>query len=163
ALWLSGPVAVRYRGPVSHVVLPLFRHTASCCIAHVKRNGYRRTATTISVRTDVIESAGLSGADVASWSDSAPPADQRFDGAAQSASAFLRHGVELLGRLPEPRDRSEPERDAATAIKDGLTRAREEFLEHHATELYERLTNNYATSMRLEQLVYDVATEVPGL
>ncbi|MGZ4261235.1 MAG: enoyl-CoA hydratase/isomerase family protein, partial [Solirubrobacteraceae bacterium] len=111
----------------------------------------------------MIESAGLSGADVAAWSESAPVEHGPFDAAAQSAGQFLTRGGELLGRLPEPRDRSEPERTAAAAIKDGLTRAREEFLDRHATELYERLTNGYATPVRLEQLVYDAATEVPGL
>jgi (3,5-dihydroxyphenyl)acetyl-CoA 1,2-dioxygenase len=111
----------------------------------------------------VIESAGLSGADVAAWSDSPPAPDGPYDAAAQSAGAFLTRGVELLGRLPEPRDRSETEHVAATEIKDGLTRAREQFLQRHATELYVRLTNGYETPVRLEQLVYDVATEVPGL
>jgi (3,5-dihydroxyphenyl)acetyl-CoA 1,2-dioxygenase len=111
----------------------------------------------------VIESAGLSGADVAAWSESSPAGDDRFDAAAQSAAGFLTRGVELLGRLPEPHDRTEPERAAATAIKDGLSRAREQFLERHAVELYRRLTNDYATPVRLEQLVYDAANEVPGL
>jgi (3,5-dihydroxyphenyl)acetyl-CoA 1,2-dioxygenase len=111
----------------------------------------------------VIESAGLSGADVVAWSQSAPAAADLFDTDAQSTSGFLIRGVDLLQRLPEPRDRSEAERAAAAEIKDGLTRAREEFLQRHATELYERLTNEYATPVRLEQLVYDTATEVPGL
>jgi thioesterase DpgC len=111
----------------------------------------------------VIESAGLSGADVAAWSQSAPAAHGGFDAAVRSVAQFLTRGVELVGRLPEPRDRSEPERAAAAAIKEGLTRAREEFLQRHATELYERLTNGYTTPVRLEQLVYDAATEVPGL
>jgi enoyl-CoA hydratase/carnithine racemase len=111
----------------------------------------------------VIESAGLSGADVAAWAESAPAADDLFDAAAQSVSGFLTRGGDLLGLLPEPHDRTEPERAAATAIKDGLTRAREQFLERHAVELYRRLTNDYATPVRLEQLVYDAATEVPGL
>jgi thioesterase DpgC len=111
----------------------------------------------------VIESAGLSGADVAAWSESAPIPDDVFEAAVRSAGQFLTHGGELLRRLPEPGDRTESERAAATAIKEGLTRAREEFLERHAVELYERLTNGYKTSVRLEQLVYDAATEVPGL
>ncbi|MGZ4256007.1 MAG: hypothetical protein ACXVR2_22495, partial [Solirubrobacteraceae bacterium] len=68
----------------------------------------------------MIESAGLSGADVAAWSESAPVEHGPFDAAAQSAGQFLTRGGELLGRLPEPRDRSEPERTAAAAIKDGL-------------------------------------------
>jgi enoyl-CoA hydratase/carnithine racemase len=125
--------------------------------------GYRRHVTTISVRTDVIESAGLSRADVAAWTQAAPTEHDLFDAAAQSAAQFLERGVELLGRLPEPRERSEPERAAASAIKESLTRAREAFLDRHATELYERLTNGYRTPVRLEQLVYDAATEVPGL
>jgi thioesterase DpgC len=111
----------------------------------------------------VIESAGLSGADVAAWSQSAPAAHDLFDAAAQAAGEFLTRGDELLERLPEPRDRTEPEQAAATAIKEGLTRAREGFLERHTTQLYERLTNDYTTPVRLEQLVYDAATEVPGL
>ena len=111
----------------------------------------------------MIESAGLSGADVAAWSESAPAAHDLFDAAAQSVAQFLARGTALLGRLPEPRDRSELERAAAAAIKESLTRARETFLDDHATTLYERLTNDYATPVRLEQLVYDAAAEVPGL
>ena len=44
-----------------------------------------------------------------------------------------------------------------------MTDVRERFLDSHVGELYERLTNGYATPVRLEQLVYDAATEVPGL
>ena len=111
----------------------------------------------------MIESGGLSGADVAAWSESAPAAHDLFDAAAQSVAQFLTRGTALVGRLPEPRDRSEPERAAAAAINESLTRAREAFLDEHATSLYERLTNDYTTPVRLEQLVYDAATEVPGL
>jgi thioesterase DpgC len=111
----------------------------------------------------VIESAGLSGADVAAWSESTPAAPEPFDAAAQSVSQFLTRGSALLGRLPEPRERSESERAAAAAIKDCLTGAREAFLDEHTSALYERLTNGYTTPVRLEQLVYDAATEVPGL
>jgi thioesterase DpgC len=111
----------------------------------------------------VIESAGLSGADVAAWSESAPDAGGLFDATAQSVAGFLTRGSGLLAHLPEPRERSDAERAAAAEIKEGLTRVRETFLDRHATELYERLTNDYATPVRLEQLVYDAATEVPGL
>ena len=112
----------------------------------------------------MIESAGLSGADVAAWSESAP-ADRTTCSTRRRnrPPGSSRAAIELLGRLPEPRDRSEPERAAAAAIKESLTRARETFLDEHATALYERLTNDYTTPVRLEQLVYDAATEVPGL
>ena len=111
----------------------------------------------------MIASAGLSEADVAAWSESVPPVQTAFDSAAASTSAFLSRGIELLGRLPEPRARAEHELAAAAAINESLTAAREAFLVSHASALYERLTNGYATPVRLEQLVYDAATEVPGL
>jgi thioesterase DpgC len=117
----------------------------------------------ISVRTDLIESAGLSAADVAAWSQAEPPQQASFPAATAAVADFLSRGVELLGRLPEPRDRTDPECDAATAIKAALTSVREDYLGAHVVELYERLTNDYATPVRLEQLVYDAANEVPGL
>jgi thioesterase DpgC len=125
--------------------------------------GYRRYVTTISVRTDLIESAGLSAVDVAAWSESAPAGQATFETAAASSGEFLGRGLELLSRLPEPRERADRERAAASAIHESLTEVREDFLSRHVTELYQRLTNGCATHVRLEQLVYDAATEVPGL
>jgi thioesterase DpgC len=119
--------------------------------------------TTISVRSDVIESAGLSAADVTAWSHAAPSHHASFQSATAAVADFLSRGVELLGRLPEPRDRSDAQRDAATAIKELLASVREDYLRVHVIDLYKRLTNGYATPVRLEQLVYDAATEVPGL
>jgi (3,5-dihydroxyphenyl)acetyl-CoA 1,2-dioxygenase len=119
--------------------------------------------TMVSVRIDVIESAGLSGADVAAWSDSGPPQQASFQSATPAVADFLSRGGELLGRLPEPRDRTDPQRAAATAIKEVLASVREDYLGAHVVDLYKRLTNGYATPVRLEQLVYDAATEVPGL
>src|ERR1700753_1116900 len=97
--------------------------------------------TTISVRADVIESAGLSASDVAAWSQASPPKQASFQSATAAVSDFLSRGVTLLGRLPEPRRRSDVQRDAAAAIKEVLASVREDYLGAHVIELYERLTN----------------------
>ena len=41
--------------------------------------------------------------------------------------------------------------------------ARERYLREHAEELYAHLTDDYATALRLDELVYRAAERVPGL
>jgi (3,5-dihydroxyphenyl)acetyl-CoA 1,2-dioxygenase len=139
---------------------PLFAHRDR---APGMPEGYRRLIANASVTTDMIAAAGLSAADVEAWSGSLPAPQVSLAAAAPATSDYLTRGLDLLGRLPEPRERDDRERSAATAIKTQLTAARESFLRAHVGELYEQLSHGYASSVRLERLVFDAAALVPGL
>jgi (3,5-dihydroxyphenyl)acetyl-CoA 1,2-dioxygenase len=125
--------------------------------------GYGRIVTKVQSLSELTSAAGLSAADVAAWSKSAPPYEASFAAAAAATGEFLTRGRELVGRLPEPRARSHRERAAARAIDDALTGGRDDFLSAHATELYVQITDDYSTPVRLEQLVFAAGTIVPGL
>src|SRR5689334_6117504 len=69
----------------------------------------------------------------------------------------------LLQRLPAKPQRSAAEQAAAEAIL-ALTRAaREQFLGRHAERLYDHLTDGCRRFVRIEALVMEAATAVPGL
>jgi (3,5-dihydroxyphenyl)acetyl-CoA 1,2-dioxygenase len=124
---------------------------------------YGRIVTLLEPLTDVIAAAGLSAADAVAWSQSEPQGEASFAAAAAATGQFLTRGRDLVGRFPGPSERSDRERAGAQAINDALDEARESFLRAHVCELYARLTDRYATAVRLEQLVFDAAVLVPGL
>ena len=111
----------------------------------------------------LLERAGLSPGDVAAWAAAAPTPQDSFEAEASVASEFLTGGLALLCRLPDPPQRSDDERAAATAIGELLTSARERFLRVRAADLYEALTDGLRLSLRLDQLLYDAGARVPGL
>ena len=119
---------------------------------------------TIAVDAQALERAGLSGAETAAWGRSSPnTAPDSFAADADAVSAFLVRGLSLLDRLPARPRRGEAERAAAEAINAALTGARERFLRAHAGELYDELTSGRTVSLRIERLVDEAATRVPGL
>ncbi len=99
------------------------------------------------------ESAGLSAPDLTDWASSQPAADGPFGPVSQAVSAFLVRGQELAGRLPGARG----------AISEILNGARDAYLREHAAGLYDALTQGCTRPLRVEDLVYRAAAEVPGL
>jgi thioesterase DpgC len=97
--------------------------------------------------------AGLSAPDLTDWVSSQPGADGPFGPVSQAVSAFLVRGQELAGRLP----------DARAAISEILNGARDAYLREHAAGLYDALTGRCTRPLRVEELVYRAAAEVPGL
>jgi (3,5-dihydroxyphenyl)acetyl-CoA 1,2-dioxygenase len=97
--------------------------------------------------------AGVSAPDLTDWASSQPAADGPFGPVTQAVSAFLVRGQELAGRLP----------DARAAISEILNGARDAYLREHAAGLYDALTGRCARPLRVEDLVYLAAAEVPGL
>jgi (3,5-dihydroxyphenyl)acetyl-CoA 1,2-dioxygenase len=112
---------------------------------------------------DVLERAGLSGAEAVDWAASAPGPGGSFDAAAEAVSAFLARGQGLIHRLPGPARRTAVERSAAAAIAGIMDGARERFLRSHAAALYDAVTGGRTRSLRIEALLGDVAARVPGL
>ena len=72
-------------------------------------------------------------------------------------------GAARLARLPAKPERSADEAQAAESIKREAREARSRFLAAHAAEVYDRLTRNRSRFVRVEDLVYDAASLVPGL
>lgn len=97
--------------------------------------------------------AGLSAPDLTDWASSQPAADGPFGPVSQAVSAFLVRGQELAGRRP----------DARSAISEIMNGARDAYLRVHAAGLYDALTGRCSRPLRVEDLVYRAAAEVPGL
>ncbi|MEV0280711.1 (3,5-dihydroxyphenyl)acetyl-CoA 1,2-dioxygenase DpgC [Streptomyces sp. NPDC050610] len=70
---------------------------------------------------------------------------------------------ELLAALPEPGSRSPEQRAAAAAAKDAARAQRVRFLEAHADDAYDRLTEGRTVGLRLAELVAAAAVEFPSL
>jgi (3,5-dihydroxyphenyl)acetyl-CoA 1,2-dioxygenase len=97
--------------------------------------------------------AGLPAPDLTDWASSQPAADGPFGPVSQAISAFLVRGQELAGRRP----------DARAAISEILNDARDAYLRAHAADLYDALTQGCTRPLRVEDLVYRAAAQVPGL
>jgi thioesterase DpgC len=104
--------------------------------------------------------------EASAWADAAAE-DLELDGELEEAVAatteYLQRGESRLAELPESARRSEGERDEAAAIGDALCSARERFLRTHAEAVYAALTNDFATPLRIDELVYRAAERYPGL
>jgi thioesterase DpgC len=119
---------------------------------------------TLSPPLDLLRASGLAEHELAAWAAAAPPASPgSFEEDAGATSAFLRRGERLVAKLPERTDRDEGERAAANALITALHDARERFLRAHAERLYELLTDDLATPLRVEELVERAAERFPGL
>jgi thioesterase DpgC len=98
-----------------------------------------------------------------SWAGTRPEFDRDFDADAGNATAYLLHGLDLLGRLPAKPGRSEQEQHDATRILGVLDEVRDAFLATHAHALYAALTDNGTRALRADDLVYAAAERMPGL
>ena len=78
-------------------------------------------------------------------------------------SRYWESSAALLARLPAKPARSADEAKAAESIQREARAARSAFLSAHAAEVYDRLTRNRSRFVRVEELVYEAASLVPGL
>jgi len=93
-----------------------------------------------------------------------PPRDTGdFAGDCARYSRFWESSAARLARLPAKPARNADEAQAAEQIKREARAARSRFLAAHAETVYDRLTQKRSRFIRVEQLVYDAATLVPGL
>jgi len=93
-----------------------------------------------------------------------PPRDTGdFAGDCARYSRFWQASAALLARLPAKPARNAERAEAAERIKQAARDARGRFLAAHAEAVYDRLTRNCSRFIRVEQLVYDAASLVPGL
>ncbi|HYS48926.1 MAG TPA: enoyl-CoA hydratase/isomerase family protein [Xanthobacteraceae bacterium] len=110
-----------------------------------------------------LAAAGLSGEASAAWLANRPAAsgDYRTDVAAFGRTWRL--GLDLLAALPNKPSRNAAQASAAALIHRMDRAARDAFLIAHVEALYRALTKNLAAFVRVENLVYDAAIQVPGL
>ncbi len=113
--------------------------------------------------SDIFDRAGLPRVGVAAWhaNNDAVTGDYLRD--AEDFSRQWRIGAELLATLPPKPARSAAQASAAAAILHRDRAAREKFLGAYAETIYRRLTHDCTKFIRVEDLVRDAATVVPGL
>ena len=111
----------------------------------------------------ILEAVGLPEEEVAAWRAAAPALTGAFDPDTAAAVEYLTLGEALLRRLPERPRRDQREQAAAEAVAAELTAERERFLGIHVELVYAELTDEFATPLRDEQLVYAAAERFPGL
>ena len=120
-------------------------------------------AVSVEAYASSLRAAGLGDDAVASWvaAQTQQTTDFQTDGA--HYSRFFHHCDDLLQRLPPKPRRNDAEAAAAAALLTSAREHRERFLAAHAEALYDRLTRNRSVFLRLDALVLEAATLVPGL
>jgi len=78
-------------------------------------------------------------------------------------SSYWEAAAARLAKLPAKPSRSAAQTETAEALKREARAARSRFLAAHAEAVYDRLTRNRSRFIRVENLVYDAASLVPGL
>ncbi len=99
----------------------------------------------------------------ASAQEAAPRDTGDFAGDCARYSRFWEQSAALLARLPAKPARNAEQAEAAERIKQAAREARARFLSAHVEAAYDRLTQDRSRFVRVEHLVYDAASLVPGL
>jgi thioesterase DpgC len=107
--------------------------------------------------------AGLARADAERLASEPPAAGRDLEPDWAAMRTWLAARAEALGRLPPKPGRTAVEQAAAAALLDAGRRGREIFLRHHAAAVYDRLTQGRRRLMRLGDLAWAAAAELPGL
>ena len=110
-----------------------------------------------------LRGAGLGEDDIASWAAAQVAQTADFETDRARYSRFFHHCDDLLQRLPSKPRRNDAEAAAAAALFASAREHRERFLAAHAEALYDRLTRNRSLFLRLDALVMEAASAVPGL
>jgi thioesterase DpgC len=121
------------------------------------------SAVSIEARASSLRAAGLSDEAVASWVAAQVQQTIEFETDRALYSRFFHHCDDLLQRLPPKPQRNDAETAAAAAVLTSAREHRERFLAAHAEPLYDRLTRNRSVFLRLDALVMEAASAVPGL
>lgn len=106
---------------------------------------------------------GISNEVIEAWQTAAPRDTGDFAGDCARYSRFWESSAELLARLPAKPARNAQQAEAAEQIKRAAREARSRFLSAHTEAVYDRLTQSRSRFVRVERLVYDAASLVPGL
>lgn len=93
----------------------------------------------------------------------APRDTADFEGDCARYSRFWEASAVRFAKLPAKPKRDAEETQTAEGIKREARAVRSRFLAAHVADVYDRLTQNRSRFIRVEQLVYDAASLVPGL
>lgn len=107
--------------------------------------------------------AQISNDVVEAWHATAPADTDDFAGDSIRFSRFWQTSAQILARLPAKPARDALQTEAAEHIKRVSREARAGFLRAHSTTVYDKLTRNRSKFVRVEDMIYDAATLVPGL
>jgi len=107
--------------------------------------------------------AGLPRGAVAAWLEDEYTLTGDYREDVEQASQRWRIGADLLALLPPKQARSEEQAAAAAAVLELERASRRMFLDRHVETLYRGLTDNLSKFKRVDELVRDAATAVPGL
>jgi len=97
------------------------------------------------------------------WVQSAPAGTSDFGSDRAAFSAFWMRAGELMARLPPKAGRSPVEAETAQAILKLARESRIRFLRSHVSEVYDQLTANRTSFVRIEELCRRASTKFPGL
>ena len=97
------------------------------------------------------------------WAQTAPAGTSDFGSDRAAFSAFWMRAGELLARLPPKAGRSPVEAETAQAVLKLARESRVRFLRAHVSEVYDQLTANRTSFVRIEDLCRRASTEIPGL
>ncbi len=111
----------------------------------------------------LLERAGLPAETTTAWLAGQPSLGGNFAADAAEFSTFWQRAAALLGKLPKTPGRNADQRAAGALIRRVDRDARERFLDRHAETLYRRLTDDLRRFVRIEDLVYDAASHLPGI
>jgi len=125
---------------------------------------------TTAIQRDALAAVGLSRADLEHFSALEPQIAQPaaatpdlFAADSRAASRYFLAGQALIDRLPPRPRRSAAEQAAVETLLQHLREVRVRFLRSYVPLLYARLTNERRAFVRVEDLVYQAAEQVPGL
>src|SRR5262245_53540401 len=125
--------------------------------------GAGMNASSMEARASSLRAAGVGDDAVASWAAAQAQHTTDFETDRTRYSGFFHHCDSLLQRLPPKPRRDDAEAAAAAALLASAREHRERFLAAHAEALYDRLTHNRSLFLRLDALVMEAASAVPGL
>jgi thioesterase DpgC len=117
---------------------------------------------TIDERT-LLEQAGLASADASAWLAALPEFRNDFSTDSRACSDFWDLGQRLRTQLPKRPARNPNHAAASELIHRKERDLRERFLALHVEELYGKLTRSGSKFLRVEELMPEAATLVPGL
>jgi len=129
----------------------------------IRTGGVGMSAVSIEAHASSLRAAGLGDDAVASWVAAQAQQTTEFETDRTRYSGYFLQCDDLLQRLPPKRQRNDAEAAAATAVLTSAREHRERFLAAHAEALYDRLTRNRSRFLRLDALVMEAATFIPGL
>ena len=134
---------------------------AQAATATVERS--RQDTTKGADANSTLAAAGLSGEAASAWLNNRPSVSGKYR---QDIGVFGRtwaQGLDLIAKLPAKASRNSAQANAAALIHRTDREARDAFLIAHAGTLYRALTNDLSKFVRVEDLVDDASSHVPGL